>query len=784
MKTMKTIKKILTKKNSHLALFLLLVFVLFSFAPSVHADILIGTVNTTASSDGKSETISGTASGYTPGMLLTVECSGPSGYKHTYSAHISSGAFSATCLSLTPGGVTYDYAIYDASAFPLIAGEFTTGGSSGGSGGSTAPNTTQSTVYQDTSCTTADVDGYITGDYNAPVVLKYRPSTAIEDKSVPVTVHPKVSSDAPGELFTATMTGLASGVTYNYWLHDSTGGAGLSFGASSFTFNPTSGGCGGTSGGTANVKSTVQSDKSVVISGNVGQSATNTVNILYGTNKDAYSGMASDNVASDKSFSVTIGPLSDGTYYFVVRDRDGTTLPGTTDSSFVVGAGGTTPPPGPGGDPTITDATATVSPADTSADIFVTMPSSYKQMTAHVYYSTETSYGGAGTGSMYVLNNGISFNGTITNLKAGTTYYYDVFPTDDTKAPPLTASQGSFTTTDNGTKTPPKPSGLGDLSGLSSIRYTPGYMVYVSVSNVTQTTAVVHGQRLKRNIQLNLTNKVVPKIKIVDISDGTDFSFTPNKILADGTFSDSIKDLDPAHTYNIVAISPTDPLTGYTRIQKFRTLPIILLPNLSQISEKSATISVEGTAGIKTLTLQYGKSKDSLKDEQEMKKSSGRSYFGTLDNLTANTKYFYRIKIVSTDKKGTESYSMIGMFITGEAPPVAGKIQTIKGDASSRSLPTFSGGIVPCSGVDETGTITTCKFDHLIKLFSNVINFLMFYIGFIILTSAGNTEKITMAKKLLSLVVTGVLVTFCAWILVKTVLVGLGYDSSYFPTFY
>ena len=83
-------------------------------------------------------------------------------------------------------------------------------------------------------------------------------------------------------------------------------------------------------------------------------------------------------------------------------------------------------------------------------------------------------------------------------------------------------------------------------------------------------------------------------------------------------------------------------------------------------------------------------------------------------------------------------------------------------------------GIVPCTGTD-------CDFCSLIQLADNIIDYLigllavlaaiMFaWAGFLMITAAGDTGKISRAKEIFTNVMIGVIITLAAWLIVDTVM--------------
>lgn len=108
-------------------------------------------------------------------------------------------------------------------------------------------------------------------------------------------------------------------------------------------------------------------------------------------------------------------------------------------------------------------------------------------------------------------------------------------------------------------------------------------------------------------------------------------------------------------------------------------------------------------------------------------------------------------------------------------------------------------GLVPDCGVttsttsggkEKTSVSNPCGFDDLMQLINNVINFLLFviatplvaiifcYAGFLLLTSAGNEERMKKVKSIFFNVVVGYIIALIAWLLVKTILVTVGFNPK------
>jgi len=98
--------------------------------------------------------------------------------------------------------------------------------------------------------------------------------------------------------------------------------------------------------------------------------------------------------------------------------------------------------------------------------------------------------------------------------------------------------------------------------------------------------------------------------------------------------------------------------------------------------------------------------------------------------------------------------------------------------------------ITPDCGQVVDGVIANpCDFNYLIELVNNVITFLLFtiatplvalivaYAGFIMIFNNGNSEKATKAKHIMTNVVIGYVVALAAWLIIKTIMVSLGYTG-------
>ena len=88
----------------------------------------------------------------------------------------------------------------------------------------------------------------------------------------------------------------------------------------------------------------------------------------------------------------------------------------------------------------------------------------------------------------------------------------------------------------------------------------------------------------------------------------------------------------------------------------------------------------------------------------------------------------------------------------------------------------LAGGLVPCGGQGET----ECTLCHLWQLADNILDFvtlqLVFPIaallfvaaGVVFLISGGSDQKVTLAKKIFTNTVIGLIIVLCSWLLIDT----------------
>jgi hypothetical protein len=101
----------------------------------------------------------------------------------------------------------------------------------------------------------------------------------------------------------------------------------------------------------------------------------------------------------------------------------------------------------------------------------------------------------------------------------------------------------------------------------------------------------------------------------------------------------------------------------------------------------------------------------------------------------------------------------------------------------------FAAGLVPCGGPGDK--YAKCDFNTLMIMINGLIDFLLFkislpiaaivfaYVGFLILFSGGDEGKHKQARSIATNLVFGIVIALVAWLIVKTILVGLGLCEGY-----
>lgn len=648
-------------------------------------------------------------------------------------------------------------------------------------------------VAQDVGCTTAEMDGILSGTYKEPISIIYQIGTT-KEITAPVSLR-----EVSGEIeFSSTLSDLKSGYSYNYHFKDSTE-FGAPFGYGNFAFKPTVSGCEKlTTLLIRNLFDTTGDKSDIVFTGEIthGMYDPKTLTI-YLDRLVAGAGPEEEPIMKIVSitkqgpaggvdeFSVSIpGNLKPGSYNYYFADKN---------HAYIEGSSGYIGFEDLEGELAIVN--LDVSPrVDT---VVIAGAYTKNELSPKILFGTSPSKLDLSLDTK-IVNSEIGFYATTQGLESSTTYFFEIV---DSKDKNVVYKRGSFSTLSVASPSPDSDNSEdGDTytnkynskaPSKFDMYYTPGVVTFLNVTSITQTSATIFGKaRLAKN---NFS------VYLYEVDGPTSLAYDPDVKPDTREFSDNITNLNPNHLYMMYAGNPNDDTNNYSIIGYFETLPIHVTSGALSVSGNSAIITAKSTFGVKSLTIEYGTEEGKLDKEAGMNLGADGVWNAELADLSADTTYLYRIRIVSKDDEATETYTPLYEFITGASADEAGTTPYIVGPSGS-TLRFFEGedggGIVPCSGVNQAGTRTTCRFEHVIKLINNVINFLMFalapglaaiimlYGGVTLLTAGGSPEKIGEAKSLFVKAITGLIIGFAAWIIVKMVLIGMGYNISYFPAFF
>ena len=508
---------------------------------------------------------------------------------------------------------------------------------------------------------------------------------------------------------------------------------------------------------------------------------------------------SADGKVESSQFSVTISTLDSSTEYFFRIETPGaeasgikgsfTTAADTSKNISTLGANQNTPA---STTTTTTPGTGTVAPVQPTANIgtydvldtavHVSGSIVHPDLVSDVSLKYGTSANALTLGTVQAHIQGFYFSADITGLSPSTKYFVQVVGTK-------TGSAATGATTAGGDVLSEKIGSFKTLStgaaGIPLIIDTLGTGVTLGVRDINGGHAV-------------LTGTVGLYKGLVDIyfdksGTGQNFQFFFSPTINAKRFDEPISGLVPGTSYLAYIGAHGDPSINLTNVLAFSTPAISLSPVFTSLGSTSVTVVADAPEGVVSPTFMYGLSSDAINQSSAMSKNSDGLYSATVNGLTPDTNYYYRIQ--GTDSGKIIPYTGVFTFLTGKdtgsAAPTIGTI----GSNVGGKVASFTGKLIPCDGVDGAGR-QTCSFPLFIKLLSNIISFLLFivapiiatglllYGGFLILTAGDSSEQVSKAKGLFTKGITGLIIAMAAWLIVKFVMVNLGYNSTLFPTFY
>ena len=354
-----------------------------------------------------------------------------------------------------------------------------------------------------------------------------------------------------------------------------------------------------------------------------------------------------------------------------------------------------------------------------------------------------------------------TFSITFTGLESDTEYGYFVYI--------HAAPSGPSTPTDTNRTKPDSASGGGATLGASNISQTHATLVVTLPKNTNSVDVFL--------------NK----------GSGAQLFFSASA----SNPSSVISNLTPNTTYSMY-LTKSGSATKLTGLLSFTTLPVVAQLSLTNITSTGAVFNVTFYGPPSSPVLLYGKdiknpTTVSLTQSAPPTPLSDVSlYTATLTGLTPNTPYQYVIQGASSVIYIPQFY-----FLTLRdkgTPPTIAKIDT-SGGGGTLATSSWTGKFVVCYGVTSAEQ-QDCTFGKLMDFLKNIIDFLIFvlapiiatiivlYGGFLILTAGDSAEKVSQAKGMFTKGIVGLMLAMGAWLIVKFVLVSVGYNTTLFPTFY
>jgi hypothetical protein len=314
-------------------------------------------------------------------------------------------------------------------------------------------------------------------------------------------------------------------------------------------------------------------------------------------------------------------------------------------------------------------------------------------------------------------------------------------------------------------------------------------LMNISSLNVTDTTA---------DIKLFIYNEH-PETLSLKVSYGTDKLDQESSVSLDdtGKISFSLSSLTPQTTYYYQIFDTTGKL-GDSIVGTFTTSPNISTsePNVVTSVQNISPTSVYVQANIYSkyttdelqafegrLRIEYGEN-DFSTTSQAFNFNQLADGTVTLTNLKPGTTYKYR----PIDTINTNSSPVLGeekTFTTLNTPPGS---TVFPPDQTTTAV---SSGLVNCGTYDAQGKISNpCGFSDALGMINTVIKFIfldlvvpfaaiMFaYAGFLLITSGGSTEQKSKAKGIFLNVAIGLIIAAAAFVIVRTVLSLLEYQTG------
>ncbi|MEI6316619.1 MAG: hypothetical protein WCO65_02745 [bacterium] len=402
------------------------------------------------------------------------------------------------------------------------------------------------------------------------------------------------------------------------------------------------------------------------------------------------------------------------------------------------------------------------------------------------YDSTLVANGFYGKSSLLQESSPTEYSIVLSDLVPNTKYYFSVF--DNTGSTPYGTINQTFTTTGLGTAFD---SSAITISNFSANTNTNGSVITFSAtaSGVPATTDFNY------SFACGLSSTAIGDLV-------SNLTVAKGSIKSPLSLSDSLSILPP-HAFvasNIPYYCQILDANGHT-LSNIATVTIASgqpdIPYVSSVTDSQATIKVNLSQVTMTPPyIMYGDSPTNLTSAQiPMSALDGKSYVGDITGLKSDTIYYYQV--YNNSSYIAQPYADATSFrTTQKAVPT---VQLITGSIKPFNANKYSGGLVTCG----TGQVIEdpnnpgrkiisdyCNFQSLMAMINKFIGIMVFIIapaiaaiamawgGFLYMTSGGGEGK-SQAKSLLIDALVGWLLAFASWIIIKFIMVQLGYADGW-----
>ncbi len=241
--------------------------------------------------------------------------------------------------------------------------------------------------------------------------------------------------------------------------------------------------------------------------------------------------------------------------------------------------------------------------------------------------------------------------------------------------------------------------------------------------------------------------------------------------------------LEPSTRYFVRVAKRSDPTFTYL-IKDFTTTSSNISLQFFNVTDVSMSVSGNLPFGVNSIVLCYATDKVNLVSAPNCgngplseKTPDSATFETTITNLAPNTTYYFVARNATNTKDISEVFEI-------QTFPPSGP-STVGNDII---LPDGPDSLVPCKGLD-------CDFNSLMKLANNIIDFLLktvalplfalifAYVGWLYMSSAANPSQRSRAKGILLNSVVGFIIAMAAFLIIKLVLVTLGYQGISFIGF-